>query len=110
LDALPDGRPVLRKRVALNHELRTPPGVAVDEQVIEAAEREGAAGIVVERMSGETLWAPLCRWQKGIPIRRGFGPQRALLWRQLEALPGCRQASATTTHRQQQLDLFAESL
>ena len=45
----------------------------------------GFIGIVVERAdTGEVLWAPLARWRTGIPIRRGFGPQRALLWSDLK--------------------------
>jgi|SRR3990172_2686766 len=86
--SLPDGRPVLRKRVEAHHELTTPPGVAVDETVLDAAEREGV-GIVVDRVrDGQTYYAPLHRWRRGIPVNRGFGPQRALRWSDLEPLPG----------------------
>jgi hypothetical protein len=86
-DHLPDGRPVLRKRVEPAQELRTPPGVAVDEAVLDNAERDGKAGIVIDRVgTGETLWAPIPRWQRGLKVRRGFGPQRGLLWGQLDAV------------------------
>jgi hypothetical protein len=85
LALLPDGQRVLRKRVAQRHELLVPSGVAVDEDVIAAAERAGVAGIAVERVAtGEVLWAPLARWRTGLKISRGFGRQRALLWRDLE--------------------------
>src|SRR3972149_9030759 len=86
---LPDGRPTLRKRVEPHHELTTPPGVAVDELVLGDAERRGFAGVVVFRVrTEEELWAPLSRWRRGIPVKRGFGPQRALRWCDLEPLPG----------------------
>lgn len=86
---LPDGRRVFWKVVRPEHELTTPPGVAVDEAVLDAAEREGRAGIVVERArTGQVLWAPLSRWRRGIPVRRGFGAQRALRWADLEPLSG----------------------
>jgi hypothetical protein len=82
---LPDGRLVFRKRAEPEHELRVPRGVAVDEDVIAAAERAGVAGIAVERVAtGEVLWAPLARWRTGLKISRGFGRQRALRWSQLE--------------------------
>jgi hypothetical protein len=82
---LPDGHQVLRKAVRPEHELRTPPGVAVDEDVLAAAERAGFSGIVIERVStSEVLFAPLSRWRTGVKISRGFGRQRALLWRDLE--------------------------
>jgi hypothetical protein len=85
LALLPDGQRVLRKRVAQRHELLVPSGVAVDEDVIAAAERAGVAGIVIERVAtGEVLFAPLARWRTGVPVRRGYGAQRALLWSQLE--------------------------
>lgn len=88
-DSLPDGRAVLRKRVGPHHELTTPPGVAVDEPVLDEAEREGFVGIITHRVrTGEELWAPLSRWRRGIPVTRGFGPQRALRWCDLEPLPG----------------------
>jgi hypothetical protein len=87
-DFLPDGRPILRKRVGPQHELLKPPGVAVDEPVLDDAERQGFVGIAVHRTrTGEELWALLERWRKGILIRRGFGPQRALRWSDLEPLP-----------------------
>jgi hypothetical protein len=64
-------------------------------------------GIVIERTAThEILWAPISRWQKGIPVRRGYGPQRALLWRELKPLP----APAAPTPREQQLDLFADGV
>ncbi len=86
---LPDGRPVLRKRVEPHHELTTPAGVAVDEAVLGDAEREGRVGVVVFRVrTEEELWAPLPRWRHGIPVNRGFGPQRGLRWGDLEPLPG----------------------
>lgn len=86
---LPDGRRVYWKAVRPEHELITPPGVAVDESVLEEAERRGLAGIVVRReRTGEELWAHLARWWSGIPVRRRFGPQRGLLWNQLKPLPG----------------------
>jgi hypothetical protein len=82
---LPDGRLVFRKRAEPEHELRVPRGVAVDEEVLAAAERCGAAGIVIERVATtEVLFAPLSRWRTGLPIRRGYGAQRALRWSQLE--------------------------
>ena len=82
---LPDGRPCLRKRVEANHELRVPPGVAVDVAALSEAERRGLVGIVVERVATDSvLWAPLARWKAGLLIQRGFGRQRALLWSQLE--------------------------
>jgi hypothetical protein len=85
--SLPDGRPALRKRVEPHHELTTPPGVAVDEVVLDAAEHDHRAGIVVERVrTRELFWAPLSRWRRGVPVRRGFGPQRALRWTDLEPL------------------------
>lgn len=99
---LPDSRRVYEKRVKPEHEVITPPGVAVDESVLDDAEGRGLAGIVVLRVrTREELWAPLSRWRRGIPIRRGFGPQRALLWHQLEPLPGSDGAA--------QLALFAEA-
>ncbi len=86
---LPNGRPVLRKRVLRRHELTTPPGVAVDEVVLADAERQGFTGVVVHRVrTEEDLWAPLSRWQRGIPVNRGFGPQRALRWADLDPVPG----------------------
>jgi hypothetical protein len=98
-DFLPDGREVVRKNVKPHHELTTPPGVAVDETVIQAAEVSGCAGIAIHRArTGQTLWAPMARWQRGIPISRGFGPQRALRWCDLEPLHG---------GRSQQVPLFA---
>lgn len=98
-DSLPDGRPILFKRVEPHHELTTPPGVAVDELVLDDAGRRGFAGIVVYRIrTGESLWAPLPRWRRGIPVRRGFGTQRGLRWSDLEPLPG---------GRGEQLPLFA---
>lgn len=98
-DFLPDGRPVQRKRVEPEHELITPPGIAVDEAVLRDAERAGDAGIVVERVrTGELLWAPLPRWWRGLRINRRFGPQRALLWEDVEPLPA----------DQSQLALFPE--
>lgn len=87
--SLPDGRRVLRKRVEPHHELTTPAGVAADVTVLDAAERAAISGLVVDRVrTGQTLWAPLQRWRRGIPISRGFGPQRALRWSDLEPLPG----------------------
>jgi repressor of nif and glnA expression len=81
---------VLRKTVEPAHELITPPGVAVDESVLREAEQDGIAGIVVERVrTDEVLWAPLSRWWRGVRINRGFGPQRALRWDDLEPLPTC---------------------
>lgn len=86
---LPDGRRVYWKRVEPEHEVITPPGVAVDEPVLDEAERRGLAGVGLLRVrTGEDLWAPLSRWRHGMPIRRGFGPQRALLWSQLGPLSG----------------------
>lgn len=86
-DFLPDGREVVRKNVKPHHELTTPPGVAVDETVIQAAEASGCAGIAIHRArTGQTLWAPMARWRRGIPVSRGFGPQRALRWEDLEPL------------------------
>ncbi|MDR7418943.1 MAG: hypothetical protein QN178_08525 [Armatimonadota bacterium] len=78
----------MRKTVEPEHELITPPGVAVNESVLREAEQDGVAGIVVERVrTGEVLWAPLSRWWRGVHINRGFGPQRALRWEDLEPLP-----------------------
>lgn len=85
---LPDGRRVYFKRVAPAHELTTPPGVAVDEAVLEEAGRRGLAGIWVFReRTRENLWAPGARWQTGVRVRRGYGDQRALLWQRLDPLP-----------------------
>lgn len=103
--SLPDGRPALRKRVEPHRELTTPPGVAVDEAVLDAVERSGQVGIIVERVrTRQTLWAPLHRWRSGIPVRRGFGPQRALRWCDLEP------PSESGGHpgKPQQVPLFAE--
>lgn len=86
---LPDGRVVYWKKVTPEQELSTPPGCAVDESVLADAAGRGFAGIRVLRVrTDEEVWAPLSRWRNGIPIRRGFGPQRALLWHQLEPLSG----------------------
>jgi hypothetical protein len=86
---LPDGRRVYWKVVRPEHEVTTPAGCAVDEPVLDAAERRGLAGVgLLRARTNEELWAPLSRWRRGIPLRRGFGPQRELLWRQLEPLPG----------------------
>lgn len=88
-DSLPDGRSVLRKVVEPHHELITPPGVAVSLSVLEEAEEIGCAGIVVRRVkTGETLWAAVDRWRRGIPISRGYGPQRALKWSELSPVGG----------------------
>jgi hypothetical protein len=82
---LPDGRLAFRKRAEPFHELRWPPGIAVDEDVLAAAERAGVSGIVIERVAtGEVLFAPVARWRTGVPVRRGYGAQRALRWSQLE--------------------------
>lgn len=87
LTLLADGRPALRKTVKPRHELTTPPGAAVDESVLLYAEKLGFAGVVIERLStGQVLWAPLSLWKSGFPVRRGFGPQRGLLWDQLKPL------------------------
>jgi hypothetical protein len=89
---LPDGRRVFWKCVKPEHEVITPPGVAVVERVLDEGERRGFAGVVVLRVrTGEELWSPLSRWRRGIPLRRGFGPQRELVWNQLESLPGADQ-------------------
>lgn len=108
---LPDGRSVLRKRVGPEHELRVPPGVAVDEAVLDEAERAGLAGVVIERVStGAVVWAPLKRWKSGLPIRRGFGPQRALLWTHLAPVGAgstTLEQSAQETHTPVQGSLFA---
>lgn len=116
---LPDGRLVLRKRIEPKHELRTPPGVAVDEAALDAAQRDGLAGVVVERVStAAVLWAPLSRWKAGLRIQRGFGPQRVLLWHQLVpvsehsergtlALTVTEAVSLYPARREEQLDLFS---
>ncbi len=83
--SLPDGRTVLRKRVEPHHELTTPPGVAVDEAVLDDAEQQGDWGIVIERArTDDILCASIGRWRRGFPICRGFGSQRGLRWQDLE--------------------------
>lgn len=86
---LPGGHRVFWKVVRPQHEVIMPAGCAVDEPVLDDAERRGLAGVGLFRVrTNEELWAPLSRWRRGIPLRRGFGPQRELLWSQLEPLPG----------------------
>jgi len=78
------GKRLLVKTVRPRQELQVPAGVAVDESVLEWAASEGFEGIAVRReLTGELVWALVSHWARGIPIRRGFGPQRALLWSQL---------------------------
>lgn len=102
---LPDGRRVLYKVVRPEYELTTPPGVAVDEAALDFADGAGFAGVGVLRVrTSEELWAPLARWRRGIPVRRGFGPQRALLWRDLDPLGARPQANHSA-----QLALFGET-
>src|SRR3990172_339612 len=86
---LPDGRFVLWKRVAPQHELRCPSGVACDERVLLDARRGGdAGGAVYRERTGEVLWAVLDAWERGRGISRGYGPQRALRWRDLQPVFG----------------------
>src|SRR3990170_6930599 len=84
-----DGRRLSWKTVRPEHELTIPPGVAVDEAQLVEDERLGHVGIGITRIrTGQELWASIARWRRGIPVNRGFGPQRALLWHQLDQLPG----------------------
>jgi hypothetical protein len=86
---LSDGRRLSWKAVRPEHELTTPPGVAVDEAQLAEDERLGRVGVGITRIrTGQQLWASIARWRRGIPVNRGFGPQRALLWHQLDPLPG----------------------
>jgi len=62
------------------HQLRCPPGWAVDRQDLSAAERAGAELIVIEDVeSGKTYLASLSVIrEKGIEFERGCGAQAAL--------------------------------
>ena len=98
---LSDGRRLSWKTVRPQQELTTPAGVAVDESQLAEDELLGRAGVGLTRIrTGEQLWASIARWRRGIPVNRGFGPQRALLWHQLDTFPGT----------SGQLDLFGEVL
>ena len=97
------GKRLLVKTVQPNQELQAPRGIAVDEPVLEWAGSQGFDGIAIRRArDGKVLWAPLSRWSSGIPIRRGFGPQRALVWKRLDPLTD----QETPTSNGEQTDLF----
>ncbi len=65
---------------ASRHFLRTPPAIAFDAVILEAAERDGAVFVeVLDRDSGATYRAPMADLRaKGFPFDRGHGKQVAL--------------------------------
>jgi len=62
-----------------NHILRKPPSIALHVEVLKRISAAGAT--MVEFALGDTIYrAPLTLyWERGIPIDRGWGEQRALL-------------------------------
>ncbi|MBI3942957.1 MAG: hypothetical protein HY326_08085 [Chloroflexi bacterium] len=72
---------VLHKRVyGSKHQLRRPPGWAVDVAILQEAERMGARVVQVWDIETDMLYTATVAdfWQKGQAIDRGFGRQVAL--------------------------------
>jgi len=70
---------VFYRKLRQEHVLRKPPSISLHVEVLKRVSAAGAT--VVEFTLGGTMYrAPLALyWERGIPIDRGWGEQRALL-------------------------------
>lgn len=62
------------------HALRTPPGLAIDQVIVNQAKAEGAEYLLIrDRVTAETWMAPLAILEEhGFPVNRGHGRQVGL--------------------------------